>query len=531
MKKFLLLVTLLFVGMGLVACSDTEEVEYSDYTYLSLEMNPAVDFVLDAEEKVLTYRFRNEEAEVIAAGLDLVGKNYEEALHLYLNAAIETGYIDTDRNDNAVMIQAGGKEDSVNNQFMVQVQTKLQTFFQENAIGAVVLKNEEVDEEAKELVDTYEVTYGFAKMVLAYMEANEDAVLETVIEMEPKDLMTDFVAEANQYRDRYQNQIEAGAQAVKDELVEALQAKVQAHRQAVIDETATQPDMTGVKDDYLENFASLQAQYRSRNQTRLQTAKENVSENAPMYFSVDINPSVDFIIDGNGYVLTYMLKNEDAEVVGAGLQLEGLHYQEALRLYLNAAVQTGYIDVERADNAVMIQNAGINQELENAFMNQTQTMMQNFFYENAIGAVVMEKHEIDPEIQALAEEYEISYGFAKLVLAYLATDETLVLEDVLLLTSKEIIDLLGIECEAHMNQYRNQVEAGAQAIKDELVEALQSKVQNHFNAVENGQKSQPDISGLKQMYQADYENMHSQYVNRNQLRLQEAKANQSNKTE
>jgi hypothetical protein len=179
----------------------------------------------------------------------------------------------------------------------------------------------------------------------------------------------------------------------------------------------------------------------------------------------------------------------------------------------------------------MIQNAGINQELENAFMNQTQTMMQNFFYENAIGAVVMEKHEIDPEIQALAEEYEISYGFAKLVLAYLATDETLVLEDILLLTSKEIIDLLGIECEAHMNQYRNQVEASAQAVKDELVEALQAKVQNHFNAVENGQKSQPDISGLKQMYQADYENMHSQYVNRNQLRLQEAKANQSNKTE
>ena len=384
MKKFLLLVTLLFVGMGLMACSETDEVEYSDYTYLSLEMNPAVDFVLDAEEKVLTYRFRNEEAEIIAAGLDLVGKNYEEALHLYLNAAIDTGYIDTERNDNAVMIQAGGKEDSVNNAFMVQVQTKLQTFFEENAVGAIVLKNEEFDEEAKELVDTYEVSYGFAKMALSYMAANEEALLEDVIEMEPKDLMADLVTEANQYRDRYQNQVEAGAQAVKDELVESLQAQVQAHRQAVIDETATQPDMTGVKEDYLENFEALQAQYRNRNQTRLQQAKDKVSDNAPMYFSVDINPSVDFIIDGNGYVLTYMLKNEEAQVVAAGLQLEGLQFQEALRLYLNAAIQTGYIDVERADNAVMIQNAGINQELENAFMNQTQTMMQNFFYENAL---------------------------------------------------------------------------------------------------------------------------------------------------
>lgn len=67
------------------------------------------------------------------------------------------------------------------------------------------------------------------------------------------------------------------------------------------------------------------------------------------------------------------------------------------------------------------------------------------------------------------------------------------------MTPKEIIDFLEIECEEYMNQYRNHVEAGSQAIKDELVEALQAKVQNHNNEVENNQKSQPDISGLKEM--------------------------------
>jgi hypothetical protein len=269
--------------------------------------------------------------------------------------------------------------------------------------------------------------------------------------------------------------------------------------------------------------------YLNRNQTRLQQAKENVSENAPMYFSVEINPGVDFVIDGNGYVLSYMLKNEDAEIVAAGLEMEGLHYQEALRLYLNAAIDTGYLDVTRSDNAVMIQNSGVNQDLENAFMNQTQTMMQNFFYENAIGAVVMAQHEVDPEVSALAEEYDISNGFAKLVLAYLATDETLLIEDVLLLTPQEIIELLGVECEAYMAQYRNQVEAGAQAIKDELVEALQAQVQAHRQAVENETKTQPDISGLRQMYLENYDSMHDGYVNRNQTRVQQAKDSENNK--
>lgn len=201
---------------------------------------------------------------------------------------------------------------------------------------------------------------------------------------------------------------------------------------------------------------------------------EEVAYSDYTYLSIEMNPAVDFVIDSEGKVYTYSFRNEEAEIVATGLKMEGLHYQEALRLYLNAAIDTGYIDVTRSDNAVMFQNVGVNQEIENAFMNQTQTMLQNFFYENAIGATVLQQHEINPEIVAFAEEHDISFGFAKLVLAYLATDETLVVEDVLLMTPKEIVDLLGLDCEAYMAQYRNQIEASARAIKDELVEALKA---------------------------------------------------------
>ena len=526
MKKFLLLLTIMFAGFGLLACTDSNKIDYSDYTYLSLEMNPSVDFIIDENDKVFTYHFRNEEAEVIAAGLDLIGKNYEEALHLYLNAAIDTGFIDVERADGAVMIQAGGKNDATNESFMLQVQTTLQTFFYENAIGAVVLKGSEVDEAAKELVDTYEITYGTAKLILAYMEDNEEALIEDVLEMDPKDLLDGVITKANQYRDLYLNQIEAAAQTIKDELVEALQLQVQAHRSAVIDATKEQPDISGLKANYLENFDEIHQAYVNRNQTRLQEAKTKASEKNLMVFSLEINPSVDFVVDGNGLVLSYYFKNEDAEIVGAGLRMEGMDYQEALNLYLNAAVDTGYLDIEREDNAVMIQNSGVSVELENAFMNQTKTMMQKFFYENAIGAVVLSQHEINPEIEALAEEYNVSYGFVKLVLSYLETDETLVLEEVILMTSAEIIEIMKVECQNQMIQYRNQVEENAQKVKYELVEALQSRVQQHRSEVENETKTQSDISGLKEMYLADFENMHQQFVNRNQVRVQQAKESQ-----
>jgi hypothetical protein len=329
---------------------------------------------------------------------------------------------------------------------------------------------------------------------------------------------------------QYRIQTETNAQNIKDEMVEAVMTQVQAHRDAVDNETASQPDISGLKENYMLNFQSLNQSYQNRNQTRLQQAKDKVSDNSePMLFSVDINPGIDFIVDKNGIVSTYMLRNEDAQIVAAGLNMEGMEYQAALRLYLNAAIDTGYIDVERNDNGVMIQNSGINQELENSFMNQTQSMIQNFFSENAIGAVVMNQYEIDPEIVALAEENEISYGFAKLVLAYMATDDTLVLEAVLEMTPAEILELLGDIYEFELAQYRNQVQAGAQAVKDELVEALRSRVQEHRQAVENGTITQPDVSGLRQQYLDNYNSIHEAFLNRNQNRVQQAKNSANSK--
>ncbi len=529
MKKFLLALTIILASVGVVACGQSDENEYSDYNYLSLEINPAIDLVIDKNGNVHTYQLRNEAAEIVAAGLELAGKNYEEALQLYLNAAIDTGYIDISREDGALMIQVGGKNDSDNNAFMIQVENKLQTFLQENAVGAVILKLGEMNDEVKEFAETNDVSYGIAKMMMVYLEENEDKTVEDVLEMSPSDIMENLIEKANQYRERYQNQIQAGAQAIKDELVEALSMQVEAHRQAVLDGTKTQPDVSNLKTMYQQNFQSMHQEYLNRNQTRLQEAKNNVSEQAPMFFSVDINPGIDFVVDFQGQVLSYHMRNEAAEIVAAGLDFEGMQFQEALRLYLDAAVQTGYIDLDRADNAVMIQNSGVNSELENQFRNQTQTMMQTYFSENAIGAVVLNKNEIDAEIREFAETHDISYGFAQLVITYLDTDEALILEDVLEMKPADIIKALNEEYGLYLSRYRNQVEAGAQAIKDDLVEALRLRVQEHKDAVTQGEISQPNIEGLREMYQENYDEMHQGFIERNQTRVEAAKNNLNNK--
>lgn len=269
MKKLFTFALFMVMLFGIAACTSDGA---DDYSYVSLEINPAMEMIINKEENVVSYSLRNEAAEIIAAGLELKDMNYEEALHLYLNAAVETGYIDTERNDNAVAIQVSKTKEEDANQFQLQVETQLNAYFGENKLGAVVLNQGEVNEAVQELVDLYDITFGFAKLVDAYVALDETHTVEEALEMTPQELIDALVGLQDAYLAQYRNQREVGAQAIKDELEVALQAKVQAHRDAVTAGTAEMPDTTGVKQAYLNNYEGLKAEFVIRNQERIEYA-------------------------------------------------------------------------------------------------------------------------------------------------------------------------------------------------------------------------------------------------------------------
>ncbi|MCF7931027.1 MAG: lipocalin family protein, partial [Acholeplasmataceae bacterium] len=92
------------------------------------------------------------------------------------------------------------------------------------------------------------------------------------LEMTPQELIDALVGLQDAYLAQYRNQREVGAQAIKDELEVALEAKVQAHRDAVTAGTAQMPDTTGVKQAYLNNYEGLKAEFVIRNQERIEYA-------------------------------------------------------------------------------------------------------------------------------------------------------------------------------------------------------------------------------------------------------------------
>ncbi len=490
---------------------------------VSLDINPAIEMVIDVQGYVFSVMYKNEDAEIVGAGLELVGKTYQEALQLYMNAAVETGYIDVERNDNGVALMASSLDAELDETFRLQIQTMLQTYFQENALGAVVINKAEVNEEIENLVTTYDISYGFAKLVLSYLEAYPDEVIEDVLLLEPEDLIEDLASFQIDYQAQYKSEREADALLIKNQMKMQVQTKVQEHNDAVAAGTKSQPDMTGVLEQYMTNYQAKVQEFVQANETRKNNAKGSTTQGTGSMLSVNINPEMDMIIDANGYVISAMYKNEDAEIVGAGLALIGLHYEEALQLYLYAAIQTGYLDIERNDNAVVVQTANMNEGVESELQLQVQTKLQTFFQENAIGAVVLTCGEIDPEVQELVDLYDITVGHAKLIIEYMALYPDMSIDDVLLIPVQQLILYMIDEQQTHMQQFKNQRELEAQAIKDEMADALKSQVQAHFQQVDNGTKTQPDITGIKEQYLNNYDTMHEGYVLRNQERKEAAK--------
>jgi len=106
MRKAFILLTSLILLLMLVACTGSNTPDASSEVLLSVDINPAFELIVGEDDKVKSYRLKNEDAEILGAGLNLVGMHVEDALQLMLNQAIDTGYLDVERSDQAVFLMA-----------------------------------------------------------------------------------------------------------------------------------------------------------------------------------------------------------------------------------------------------------------------------------------------------------------------------------------------------------------------------------------------------------------------------------------
>lgn len=166
--------------------------------------------------------------------------------------------------------------------------------------------------------------------------------------------------------------------------------------------------------------------------------------NAASYVTIDINPSVELVVDGNNIVVGVNALNVDGEIMLEGLNLIGLDIEAASDLYIAKAAELGYIDVDATEtdpNQIVVTVVSDNLPVEEDVRERICARVDNFLLNHGIWGVVFTKEQKD-EIKTQANELGISVGKMKMIESILIAYPEKTVEELKNLSVKELVELV-----------------------------------------------------------------------------------------
>jgi hypothetical protein len=244
------------------------------------------------------------------------------------------------------------------------------------------------------------------------------------------------------------------------------------------------------------------------------------------YVTVDINPSVELVINKREKVVYVNALNEDAEILLIDLELIGLNVEDAMDLIIEKSIELGFIDVDSDETIVSVSSAA-DTELGLQVKAMVKNAINNAFLNRGMMGKAVDKV-FSEEFLAEADSYGVSASF--LFLAYNATyvDDTLTLEDALLLTQEELAEMVKDAREEFKNiaaTYKEAFIADRQEIRDiympqrdlllEEIASLEAQIELATDDLETLEAQllvkQDELATLINEYQGEVEALRNQY--------------------
>lgn len=196
---------------------------------------------------------------------------------------------------------------------------------------------------------------------------------------------------------------------------------------------------------------------------------------------IDVNPSIEIILDDDDKVISVALLNEEAETAMPDVDLIGLPIDEAMDIVNEALIDTGFIDVDSDENIITITTSD---EARNDEMKEKMTASLN---KRGVGATVFGGEMLD-EYFDLAEEYDIGVGRVRSIARAVEIDEDLTFEEAVELSHGEIMTILRDEHRQMMDEFIQERRDHARGMRDHARE----RTQDHRNRDENDDVEEND---------------------------------------
>lgn len=230
LKKLIVVCLAMILACGAFAFSACEKPNTEPATVMNVSLNPEVEFVLDADGKVLTVNALNEEGNLVISAevFDKVeGKTAEEAAKLFVQVAKDTGYLvsgNVKDGENEIDISISGDTASAEKIYN-DVKTKVDSYLSQENITATLNKAEAITKEQLE------------ELVAECAPYLEEAEIKA---MEYKELLAELAASRKETAEYYSQELknayyEAKAFCLDQAKYETLKSQLKSELQGAFD--------------------------------------------------------------------------------------------------------------------------------------------------------------------------------------------------------------------------------------------------------------------------------------------------------
>lgn len=260
-------------------------------TYVSVSINPAVEFTVNEDGRVISSVATDAEGDQIIQSYDFYGMTIDSACEKFTQLCIDAGYVAFDNDEtsvdpNEVIITVVNEDTTIKEDIANRIRTKLNTCFQNNGIFGCV--SEDTLQEYIDMAATSGLPVGHIKLIMAALSYNPELSFEELAQMpinEVVKLLNNSHKKLHSTASSIRAQLKLDLEALKaEEKYTQMFTALDAIDQIIVDlsnelltpeqVTALQTLLANARTNFEETYSTLFEEYKNEKTALIDEAKE-----------------------------------------------------------------------------------------------------------------------------------------------------------------------------------------------------------------------------------------------------------------